>query len=268
MIRPGAAMLLSLLMVASACATTPIAWAQVTVDTNALDQLAPPHARPPAKPARRVIIKPRATKVVKPAVVKPAAPAKPAPPPVRSVPVPVAPPPPPVLPPPITVPTRPAPPPAAVSVLPDAPGEATPEKAGLRLTFGPQRADLNPTTDAALRKLLHDAPVGGLVTYNVTAYAAGNEDDPSTPRRISLARALAVRSVMITEGVPSIRIYVKALGAPQPATSGAVPDGSPDRVDIGVVAASAVPAPPPPLPSSAATPNLGAGPVAKLGAPP
>ncbi len=270
MIRPGAAMLLSLLMVASACIMAPTARAQVTVDPNALDQLAPPHARPPAKPTRRVVIKPRTTKVVKPAVVKPAAPAKPAPPPARSVPVPVpvTPPPAPVLPPPITVPTRPAPPPAAVSVLPDAPGEATPEKTGLRLTFGPQRADLNPTTDAALRKLLHDAPAGGLVTYNVTAYAAGNEDDPSTPRRISLARALAVRSVMITEGVPSIRIYVKALGAPQPATPGAVPDGSPDRVDIGVVAASAVPAPPSPLSSSAATPNPGAGPAVKLGAPP
>lgn len=259
MMRSGTAILLGLLVAASGSLVSPAAWAQVTVDPNALDQLAPTPAKPPVKPVRRAATRqaanPGTTKASKPVVAKPVAPAQPAPPSVRSVPVPVAAPPAPILPPSIIVPTRPVPPPAAVSVLPDAQGEATTGKAGLRLTFGPQRADLNPATDAALRKLLHDAPPGGLVTYNVTAHAAGNEDDPSTPRRISLARALAVRSVMITEGVPSIRIYVKALGALQPATPGTAQDGPPDRVDIATVFDSAIPAPPSP---PAATPRLDA----------
>ena len=84
---------------------------------------------------------------------------------------------------------------------------------GLRITFGPGSSDLNPRTDAAIRALVHEAPPFDTTTFTVTTYAAGTAEDPSTPRRLSLSRALAIRSVLISEGVTSVRIYVKALGA-------------------------------------------------------
>ena len=57
------------------------------------------------------------------------------------------------------------------------------------------------------------------------AYAAGDEENASKARRLSLTRALAVRSFLIDQGVRSTRIEMRALG-------NKVPDGSPDRVDI------------------------------------
>ena len=70
----------------------------------------------------------------------------------------------------------------------------------------------------------------------VTAFAAGSPEDPSTPRRLSLARALAARAVLINEGIASTRIYVRALGS-------AAGDGPADRVDLSAAPASAMPAP-------------------------
>ena len=64
------------------------------------------------------------------------------------------------------------------------------------------------------------------------AYAAGTPEDPSTARRLSLSRALAVRSALMADGVTSSRIYVRALGA----TGG---DEPPDRVDLAVMGGNA-----------------------------
>jgi hypothetical protein len=60
-------------------------------------------------------------------------------------------------------------------------------------------------------------------------------EDPSTARRLSLGRALAARAVLINEGIPSTRIYPRALGA----TGG---DTDRDRVDVttGTIAANPV----------------------------
>ena len=69
-------------------------------------------------------------------------------------------------------------------------------------------------------------------TFNVLAYAPGKADDPSTARRISLSRAMAVRSALVADGVPSARIFVRALGEQYG-------DGPPDRVDISVTGANA-----------------------------
>ena len=70
----------------------------------------------------------------------------------------------------------------------------------------------------------------------MAAYAAGSPEDPSTPRRLSLARALAARAVLINEGIASTRIYVRALGS-------AADDGPADRVDLSAA---------PPAPSTPA----------------
>jgi outer membrane protein OmpA-like peptidoglycan-associated protein len=218
---------LSSLAMALVCADAPAVLAQTTLDPKALEQLAPPPppakpSTPPAKPKPRPAPKPSPAKTIQ---AKPPAPAKP-----PDVVVPVAPPPPPVLPPPIVVPTRPPPPPTPVPVAPDAPGTTTASRTGLRVTFGPDRADLNPQAEAAIAALAAP-PATAETTYTVTAYATGS-DDPSAPRRLSLSRALAVRSALMQAGVASVRIYVKALGASSPA----IADGPPDRVDIVVAA--------------------------------
>ncbi len=222
--------LLAGLLLALACGTTA---AQVTVDRHALDQLQPaappsqaqpqPAKPPPPRPAQQ----PRRAPAKAPATTTPQPPAPPPPPQPL---VPIAPPPAPVIPEAVPVPVRPAAIPAPAAVAADAPGIATPIQNGLRLTFGTDRADLNPATDAALRALVHDTATrpGAATTYTVTAYAAGAPEDPSTPRRLSLSRALTVRSVLINEGIASIRIYVKALGAAAPT----IADGPADRADI------------------------------------
>jgi len=64
------------------------------------------------------------------------------------------------------------------------------------------------------------------------AYAAGRPEDPSTARRLSLSRALAVRAALMADGISSNRIYVRALGAQ-------ASDGPADRVDISVLGSAA-----------------------------
>jgi outer membrane protein OmpA-like peptidoglycan-associated protein len=242
--------------------------AQVTYDPRALDQLkhpgtsapapptsaAPPSATP-TKPAPATRQPPTARRQTQPST----APARretatstqdtaqkigarrgteqygpPRPPPVTAgtLTVPPAPPPVVVIPPPIVVPVRPPPPPIPATVSNDAPGDVAPIKDGIRITFGADSSDLNPRTADAIKAVLRDAPKSDATTFAVTAFAAGTPDDPSTARRVSLSRALAVRSVMIEQGIPSVRIYVKALGA----TAEPGPPAPPDRVDIAVAA--------------------------------
>jgi outer membrane protein OmpA-like peptidoglycan-associated protein len=227
---------------------------QAQVDQRALDQLGPaPAGENPAEPPttrhRPTPPAERATEHDYPngphqtlPPLKPRPPGSPPRPPRSSPaqPVPPGAPPAAVLPPPLVVPSRQPPTPLPPAVTADAPDIATALPDGLRVSFGPDRSDLNPVTEAALRALVHDAPPGPDTIYTVTAYAAGSPDDPSTPRRLSLARALTVRSVLIGQGVASVRIYVKALGALAPT----IADGPPDRVDI-VVTAPPRPATPP-----------------------
>ncbi len=59
----------------------------------------------------------------------------------------------------------------------------------------------------------------------IIAYASGSNDQVSVARRISLARALAVRAFMIDLGVSNTSISVKAMGND-------IPSGSPERADI------------------------------------
>lgn len=204
----------------------PQAWAQVKVDPQALDALTPHTTRVPQPvkphPARPEPAHPSTGTTVR------TGPATPLPP------VPAAPPPTIDLPPPITVPTRPVPAPVAPPVSADAPGTATPIPGGLRITFGPGRADLNPATEAGVQSLVHGgrgiAPAAADASFTVTSFAAGTPEDPSTARRLSLSRAIGVRSVLIAQGIASVRIFVRALG---PASAGFT-DGPPDRVDVTV----------------------------------
>ncbi len=174
------------------------------------------------------------------------APSAPAPAAPASVAVAPAPPPAVALAPLVQAPPRPAPPPPTIPVLADAAGDATKILGGTRITFGAGKSDLNPTTEAAVRAIALLAKADPAMDVNVYAYAAGPPDDPSTPRRLSLSRALAARSVLISEGIASTRIYVRALGATPS-------DGPPDRVDVTQAGVGPAPAPPSAAPTPPAT---------------
>ena len=147
-------------------------------------------------------------------------------------------------PPAVVVPTAPPPPPPPVPVADDAPDAVASVEGGVQVTFGHDRSDLNRAAVAAIEAVAAEARAkpGAL---DLTAYAAGTADDPSTPRRLSLARALAVRAVLLRAGIESPRIYVRAEGA-------SPPSGPADRVDLVQehaaapvpAAAQASPAPP------------------------
>ncbi len=134
----------------------------------------------------------------------------------------------PVAPPQPTEPVAPPPPP----ISDNSATAATNTGAGLRVTFGAGQADLSPASVAAIKQLVAAAPPGTNTSFNVAGYAAGTPEDPSTARRLSLSRALAVRSALMADGISSSRIYVRALGA----ASGGEP---PDRVDLAVLGSNA-----------------------------
>jgi outer membrane protein OmpA-like peptidoglycan-associated protein len=220
--------------------------AQVTIDHGALDSLpepTPPAAPRPARSAvRRVPPHPHAA-APKAAVATRALPATP-PPPVVAAPLPAIPPvapAAPVIPPPIIVPTLPPPPPPPVPVTASAPGTATPIPGGLRITFGPDGSDLNTATVAALTELARTAQGRPDMVFNLLAHAPGVPEDPSSPRRLSITRGLAARAVLINQGIPSTRIYVRALGPQE------LGDGPANRVDV-LLGPTPSPAAPPPAP--------------------
>jgi outer membrane protein OmpA-like peptidoglycan-associated protein len=210
--------------------------AQVSVDPRALAPLSPDSGAaapetPARKPPARVERKPAArsaksqshpTPAGKPTVTL----APPPPPPVAAPVVPLAPPPPPVIPPPIAVPVRPNAPPPPPAIADDAPTDITPIEDGLRVTFGAGRADLSPAAAERLRGVAKSAAPDA--SFTLIGYAKGVPEDPSSPRRLSLARVLTLRSLLMGEGVPSIRIFAKALGAGGLGFG----DGPPDRADI------------------------------------
>ena len=195
------------------------ALAQVSTDDKALDQLAPAPATQPAKPAT-----PRAVprKRTAPAAARLTPPRMPAAPPLHPV----------IQPPAFTMPAHPPAPPPPVSVVAGAPGVATPIQGGTRITFGAGGSDLNPMTLAAVQAIAARAIANPAIIIDVTAWAPGTADDPSTARRLSLDRALAARAVMIQAGVVSDRIRTVARGS---LDTGTVPA---DRADVVVEAAA------------------------------
>ncbi len=142
-----------------------------------------------------------------------------------------------IAPPPIVLPAHPPPPPPAIPVLPHAAGVATPlPDGGTMITFGPGHAELNPDTLAAIQAIATEALAKPEIIIGITAWAPGTKDDPSTPRRLSLDRALAARAVLINAGIPSQRIRAIAKGMNDIGTA------SPDRAEIEKIL------PPPPKP--------------------
>ena len=214
-------------------------WAQVSTNDSALDALAP------AKPAASAASPGPAKHTVSRKAAHSARTRSTAPHVTPALNIPVAPPANPVIaPPPFVMPAHKPPPPPVVPVKADAVGTATQMGAVTRVTFGPASSDLNPSTVAALQKIAADAKSNPLMSLDVTAWAPGTKEDPSTPRRLSLDRALAARAVLINAGIVSDRIHAIAKGFNDIGTA-----APPDRVDL----TEALPAPPKP-PRAAAPP--------------
>ncbi|GAA3661947.1 hypothetical protein GCM10022398_04120 [Acetobacter lovaniensis] len=131
-------------------------------------------------------------------------------------------------PPPSDVEVHPFPIPPQPTVQLQATGTLTPIPGGIRLTFAPGSADLNPETHQAILAFGQNLAYKPHVRALVDAYSSGSADDPSLPRRMALARGLAARSVLMNGGTPSTRIYVRVIGQPQ----NAKPDAPQDYIDI------------------------------------
>ena len=126
---------------------------------------------------------------------------------------------------------RPAEPPASTLVpAPVPPPEPPPPS--VRLLFPGGVTDLSAEDQAAIRSLAKAIPLPETSSINVMAYAGGPENDPSTARRLSLSRGMAVRTALIASGFPSSQIYVRALGTPPAET--AHTGAPPDRVELVV----------------------------------
>lgn len=124
------------------------------------------------------------------------------------------------------------PPPA--STVPSAPKEAPTPGLSKRsvILFAPQAADPAESALGAIKFLAGDlnaAMTGASSRVQIQAYGGNRGDKGSDARRLSLKRALAIRQVLIDNGVPAERIDVRAMG-------GADDTGPADRVDVFVKA--------------------------------
>ena len=93
-----------------------------------------------------------------------------------------------------------------------------------RVVFAPQEIELNETELRKLAELAARLAKKPEQRIGIYAYASSDGIQMSA-RRISLGRALSVRSFLIEHGVESQRMIVRALGKPQQAEVA-------DRVDI------------------------------------
>ena len=179
-----------------------------------------------------------------PTAMAPKAPAAPPPPPMAAA-TPPPPAPPPALAPPSPPATSPPPPPPAgksdaqpaesapkqTASLPPSPGPNGKLAAGqqFRLTFGAGAATVENAATAQLDNIANSLKADESLRLQLLAYSGGGTQTPSQARRLSLSRALAVRSHLIKQGVRSTRIDVRALGNKSEG-------GPPDRVDVIVTA--------------------------------
>lgn len=95
----------------------------------------------------------------------------------------------------------------------------------LRLPFDAESASLTGDARERLNALAERMKASPQARVQLMAYAEGTEETASRARRLSLSRALAVRSFLIDQGIRSTRMDVRALG--NTADSGPL-----NRVDI------------------------------------
>jgi outer membrane protein OmpA-like peptidoglycan-associated protein len=196
------------------------------VEKRAAAPATPPPPPPPPTTATAPPPPPVLSPLPAPVPVTPAPEAAPAPtPPPAPVAAPAAPPPAPVsiappapgpvasLPvtPPAPSPTAQPPAPPSVAAVPLAPTAPSQARA-LQIAFAEGDSRVPASAQAGLKELADRMKAQENLRLQIVAYAAGGDLTASTARRLSLSRALAVRTVLIEHGVRSTRIDVRALG--------------------------------------------------------
>ena len=101
----------------------------------------------------------------------------------------------------------------------------TPTGEILSIPFVSGLAELPDSAESNLQAVAASLAANDSLRAQLKAYADGTTGSASSARRLSLSRALAVRSVLIELGVRSTRIDVRALGD-------RYEGGAPDRVDV------------------------------------
>jgi outer membrane protein OmpA-like peptidoglycan-associated protein len=96
------------------------------------------------------------------------------------------------------------------------------------LAFASESFELSDAARRDLDRVIATMGQDENLRIQLQAYAKGDGSNASKARRLSLSRALQVRSYLIDQGVRSTRIDVRALGSN-------VPSGPADRVDIKTV---------------------------------
>ncbi|MBS0280610.1 MAG: OmpA family protein [Proteobacteria bacterium] len=122
------------------------------------------------------------------------------------------------------------PPPATVTAPPASGGETPGLSKRSVILFAPQAADPAESALGAIKFLagdLNSAMTSASSRVQIQAYGGNRGDKGSDARRLSLKRALAIRQVLIDDGVAAERIDVRAMG-------GVDDKGPADRVDVFV----------------------------------
>ncbi len=153
-----------------------------------------PQAAPVAPPPPAAVEKPQVTAPQAPAI---AVPAPPPPPAADAGQVAAA---------------TPAPPAVEQAALPKTTGKATPGGDALKVIFDTEEAKLSEQSRAELKSMVQGILDKADLRVQLLAYAGGEALSSSKARRLSLSRALAVRSYLIENGLRSTRIDVRALG--------------------------------------------------------
>jgi outer membrane protein OmpA-like peptidoglycan-associated protein len=127
-----------------------------------------------------------------------------------------------------TTPAAGARPAAPTAPAPAAQVAALSPQAGLpmRVMFAPNVTDMPDQAKATLESVVKTLKADEQLRIQLVAYASGPPDQASQARRLSLSRAIGVRSYLIEQGIKSGRIDVRALGNRTDV------GGPPDRVDV------------------------------------
>lgn len=117
--------------------------------------------------------------------------------------------------------------PPAPAAIPEAPAinDNVPTLADLTLLFEASSSDLNPDTQKKLDDVIKQMISSTAGRLQVRAFATGEDGTASSARRVSLSRALSVRSYLMDHGIKPNRVDVRAMGTET--------DRSPlDRIDL------------------------------------
>ena len=93
-----------------------------------------------------------------------------------------------------------------------------------RIPFGSTSSDISNAGQGQLAKLAQLMKNDSAIRIQLLGYAGSTKDSASKARRLSLFRALSVRTYLMKQGIRSTRMDVRALG-------NRVEDGTLDRVD-------------------------------------